>query len=180
MLAELQDVYINPNRNPTFYRTSKTLTIRSIKKSMDWPTLKLQDVDTIKTELKRVGIDTLDIALFTHKPFIGKSLLQRFINKFPNMSVTGPRRAARHSMSCKRAVAQDTLCLAREPRPPGKVGLLIWLSLVADRWVCLRPFTPSHMCKDGRRYVRSTGNFLCQVMRNLFLLEHEHAAISKS
>ena len=63
-------------------------------------------------------------------------------------------------MSCQRAVAQNTLCLAREPRPPGKVGLLIWLSLVADRWVCLLPFTPSHMCKEGRRYVRSTGN--CQ------------------
>ena len=63
-------------------------------------------------------------------------------------------------MSCQRAVAQDTLCLAREPRPPGKVGLLIWLSLVADRWVCLLPFTPSHMCKEGRRYVRSTGNCL--------------------
>ena len=40
-----------------------------------------------------------------------------------------------------------------------KVALLIRLSLVAGRWACLLPFTPSHMCKDGRRYVRSTGNF---------------------
>ena len=87
-------------------------------------------------------------------------ILHRFINKFPGMSVTGPRRKTQ--LSCKRATAQDTLCLAREPRPPGKVGLLIWLSLVADRWVCLLPFTPSHMCKEGRRYVRSTGNFLAE------------------
>ena len=80
--------------------------------------------------------------------------------------------------SCTRATAQDTVCLAREPRltlfgitlsVPRTWSRNAFIAAVStflhQQASCLLPFTPSHMSKEGRRYVRSTGN----CMRNLIL-----------
>ena len=73
--------------------------------------------------------------------------------------------------SCKRATAQDTVCLAREPRltlfgitlsVPRTWSRNAFIAAVStflhQQASCLLPFTPSHMSKEGRRYVRSTRN----------------------
>ena len=71
-----------------------------------------------------------------------------------------------HVFSCASPLSRDawiaavnTFSRRPAPRPFCKTYCVLRrCSLVAGRWACLRPFTPSHMCKEGRRYVRSTRN----------------------